>query len=307
MGFNASRYCYSDTDLPMINYNKIAPELLLEIRKKHLRSTVKQTIHARQVNVWKEIAVGDYSFAPAIYHYDTVNVSINDLTYRIANTRKINPYSVAFNMQQGKHLIKTSVTADLSLTLKKKDKSIDFRFFGGKMIDSTGDGNHYLYASGVHGAHDYMYDHVFLGRSETDGFLSHQFAETEGNMKVYTPLGRSHEWLASLNIKCPMPGKIPFKLFADVCFIPDTIALNESVLWDAGIYIPLVKNMIEVYIPVLVSRDIKDVFYLNNPDLKDQTPDKNDPDKFLRIARMIRFTFNINRMNPFEMVRNLDI
>ena len=104
-----------------------------------------------------------------------------------------------------------------------------------------------------------------------------------------------------------MPGKFPVKLFADLSFVPATTALGNTMLNDAGIYIPLIKDVIEVYCPIFVSRVIKDVFYLNNPDLKTPTPDKNDPDKFRRMARMIRFTFNIKRLNPFEMVRNLSL
>lgn len=305
LGVNAERYCYLDesypTSLPNLNYNKIAPELFLEIRKKHLRSSVKQTIRIRNVNIIKETVEGDYSFSPPIYSYDVLNISINDITYKIDNSRKINPCNVSLNIQQEKTFTKASVTGNYSVTLKKKNKSIDLRGFAG-FFNSSGsgtyfDGNYRLYTSGGTGAKDYLYDNVFLGRSEYDGFLSHQFTETEGAMKVYTPLGRSADWLTSINIKCPLPGKMPIKLFADFVMIPETVALNQSVLYDAGIYIPLVPNYVEVYFPLLMSKDITDVFKLNNPSV----------DGFQMYMQMARFTFNIHNLNPFEIVRNLSL
>jgi len=310
IGMNAERYCYSNYGLPKLNFNKITPDLTFEIKKKHFRSSIKQTINIRQVRVTKEITIGDISFSPPIYKYDSVSTAINDFTYKIDNSRKINPYSVALNIHGDGGFIKKSITTNYQVTFKKKKKTLDIRFFAGvfsNLADMT-NGNYFLHASGGTGVQDYLYDNVFFGRSETDGLLSHQFTETEGAMKVYTPLGRTEGWLTSLNLKCSLPGKIPFKFFADFNMIPPDVILNQTMLYDAGVYIPLVKNIIEVYVPLLMSQDIKDVFYLNNADLV-APPNGDDPDKyrFKRTARMIRFTFNIHKLNPFDIVRNLSL
>lgn len=312
-GINAERYCYGTTFLPNTNFNKLAPELALEIKKKHLNNPIKQTIRIRQVNILKETAVGDYGFAPVVYHYDTLNIAINDLTYRLENLRKIHPYNIAANIQVDNYYLKTTLEANYRLTLKGNNKAVDFRGYLGHVAFPFGgssnyfDGNWLVSASGGTGSQDYLYDHVFLGRSERDGLLSRQFTETDGAMKVYTPLGRSSDWLVAFNVKTPMPGKIPFKLFADLNFFPPGAARKETMLYDAGIYFSLIKDVVDVYCPIFVSRDIKDVFYLNNTDLKAPTADKNDPDKFRRMARMIRFTFNIQKLNPFQLVRNLSL
>lgn len=303
----AERFCYSTDLLPNLNYNKVTPELILELKKKHLNSPVKQTIWMRSVNILKEIPTGDYSSTPVDYHYDTANIMINDITYKIDIPRKINPFSFVVNAQQIDDFVKTSLTANYTLTFRKHKKGLDLRMFAGKAFGTTDNGNYFLNMSGATGEQDYIYDYVFLGRSEKDGFLSHQFAETGGNMKVYTPIGRSDDWLVSFNAKTTLPGNLPVKIFGDVSFIPENAALNELILFDLGINIPIIKDVVEVYFPILVSKDIKSVFYLNNPDLKQPTVDKNDPDKFRRMSRMIRFTFNIHKLNPFELVRNLSL
>ncbi|MBI4930039.1 MAG: M1 family metallopeptidase [Bacteroidetes bacterium] len=310
-GVNAERYCYSNYDLPNLNFNKITPDFTFEIKKKHLNSSVKQMINIRQVNVTKEIAVGDYSFKPPVYRYDSVSAAINDFTYTIDNSRKINPYSVALDVQQGEGFVKNSVTANYKVTFKKKKKGLDIRFFGGEFIDKSinGNGDYRFRMSGFSPKgieeHDYMYDNVFLGRRENTGFLSQQFSESDGAIKTYTAYGQTYDWIAALNLKCSLPGKIPFKLFADFA----SVANQPQIFYDAGIYISLVPNIIDVYIPLLMSKDIKSEFYTNpdNSDLKNPTPDNLDPDAFKRTMRMIRFTFNIHKLNPFEMVRNLSL
>lgn len=313
LGVTAQRYCYGTDMLPNTNFNKVAPELLLEIRKRRLNSPIRQTVNLRQVNILKEVAIGNYGFVPVVYHYDTVNIAVNDIVYKLDNTRKINPYNVDANIQFDNYFLKTTLTSNYRITMKGKGKFIDLRGYLGHVAfpfsDQTNyfDGNWYLHASGGTGIQDYLYDDVFPGRSERDGTLSHQFTETDGAMKVYTPIGRSSDWLVAFNVKTPMPGKFPLKLFGDISFMPVGAALHQTMIFDAGIYFPLVKDMIEIYCPIFVSRDIKDVFYLNNQDLKSQTPDKNDPDKWKRMARMIRFTFNIQKLNPFELVRNLSL
>ncbi|MBI4946220.1 MAG: M1 family metallopeptidase [Bacteroidetes bacterium] len=307
-GVNAEIYCYSNDPLQNLDFNKITPELTLEIKKKHLRSTLKQTIAIRQLNIMKDVAAYDSTYVSS-FQYDTARVVINDFTYLLDNSRKINPYNVALNVQQGENFVRSSITANYQVTFKENKKVLDVRFFAGEFVDNKNlaDGNLFFNASGATGSHDYMYDNVFLGRSERSGFLSHQFAETEGNMKVYTPLGRSNTWLASLNLKCPMPGKIRFKLFADISVIPKDAALKQTTLYDAGIYLPIIKGYVEVYFPLLMSKDIRDVFYANNTDLKNPTPNNPDPDMVKRLTRMIRFTFNIHKLNPFELVRNISL
>lgn len=307
LGIDASRYSFDNSELPNVNFNKLAPQVEIEFRKKHPRRALKHSIRLRQVCMWKEFAVRDMNLVTPTYSYDTTNININDFTYLISNKRKIDPYTVSLNFQGGEGMMKTSLTATYEMTLKKKKQGIALRFFAGKMLETSNDGNYFLHSSGSNGQHDYFMDGVFLGRSEREGFFSHQFMETEGNLKAYTILGRSDDWMVALNFNAPMPGKIPFRLFADFVMVPSAPGLDQNLLWDAGLHFTLVRNIVDVYVPILVSKDIKSNFYLNNSDLDTPTSDKTDPEKWTRIWRMVRFTFNLQRANPFKLIRELDI
>lgn len=314
-GVSGKRYSYSNEPLEQLNFYKVQPELMLELRKKRLNSSIRQIIQTRHVNITKEVAVGDFSFSPPLLHYDSNYVSINDFTYVFGNNRKINPYSISLNIQQEISFVKSSLTANYHVTFRKRKKGLNIRLFIGKFLDNEflSDGNYYFHSSGRMGSHDYLYDYTFLGRNEGNGFFSRQFADMEGNMKVYTPLGRTRDWMGALNLDLTLPGKLPVSLYSDVVtFSKDSLStigqFKQYTLFNAGLHIALVKNIIDVYVPLLMSKDIKNTFYINNSDLVPlgQTT-YSDPNPLKRTMRMIRFTFNIHNLNPFDIVRNLDL
>lgn len=64
---------------------------------------------------------------------------------------------------------------------------------------------------------------------------------------------------------------------------------TPEMLYSLGVGVPLIKDIIEVYFPVLNSKNITDVQKLNNS---------------TRYLDQIRFTFYLNRANPFEVIKN---
>lgn len=315
LGITGKRYSYSNDPLERLNFYKIQPEVIFELKKKHLRNPVKQTIRIRQANITREVAVKQTDLVTPVFHYDSAYAAINDFTYTWANSRKIHPFNISVNVQQGQEFVKSSVTANYHISFRKRKKGLDIRLFAGKFLGNNdlSDGSYYFFSSGRMGTHDYMYDYTFPGRSETDGFFSRQFADLEGNMKVYTPIGRTRDWLGALNFDLTLPGKIPFSLYADfVAFAKDSMTtvgmFDRYTLFNAGLHFGVVKNIVDVYVPLLMSKDIKNTFYMNNSDLvpAGQSTD-SDPSPFKRTMRMIRFTFNIHTLNPFELVKNLDL
>ena len=76
-----------------------------------------------------------------------------------------------------------------------------------------------------------------------------------------SPLGRSDNWLAAINIKTDLPLKnLPIRLFADAATFADAGKLNPSgnkVLFDAGLELYFF-DIINIYIPVIMSKDFND-------------------------------------------------
>ncbi|MEI8136359.1 MAG: hypothetical protein WCH21_03430, partial [Bacteroidota bacterium] len=167
---------------------------------------------------------------------------------------------------------------------------IDVRLFAGTFLSgSFSEKSYYAFrASGYNGYQDYLFESNFIGRNEYSGFGFSQFSEKDGAMKVWTPLGQTPNWLISVNLKSPKIFILPLKVFADV-IVCDGRALNkEPFLWDAGLNITVIKDIVEVYIPVIYSDDVKKMLELNN------------------VTRLntIRFTFNIHKLVPKNLIKD---
>jgi hypothetical protein len=136
---------------------------------------------------------------------------------------------------------------------------------------------------------DYLYDDIYLGRSEGEGILSQQTYLRDGGFKVINP-GQSDKWLASLNLAADFPGKIPMSFFADAGTYKNAKDISgEAIMYEGGICLSLIKNVAEVYFPLFKSSAIKQALETNDVKYKDQ----------------IRFMINFKLLNPFRLRDNL--
>jgi hypothetical protein len=302
LGVTATRYAYSNVPFDM-HFNKLAPELNLEFKKKKARSPYSHSIRLRTILINKD----DYRYKITLdsnsYSYTTEKKTTaenyGDLTYRFAKNDPIKPYDVRLNIQSGGNvsassIFKASLTANYSFKFKNKNKSFDIRFFGGSFIgtNTSAAGPYRFRMSGWRGYQDYLYDHIYLGRTETEGILANQFVENDGGFKFYSPVGQSGKWLTALNFKSSLGNmKIPLNLYADIGTCGEDGIVSDNVLYDAGVCLSLSKNIFEIYFPVLICNDFQAYKEANG----------------LEYYETIRFTLNINLINPFNLVRNFSL
>ncbi len=279
----------TDPSFFAFNYYKVEPFLKFELKKKDPRSRITQNITVRSVLTYVEKDETYNTVFTEIQQspYKTIAMNyVNELAYNFENERAINPFGFNLKLQQNNDFSKINLTANYSITFKEK-RSIDFRLFAGSFISGKNRGLYRYRASGYTGYQDYMYDYNMLGRSEYQGLPFSQFAEEDGAMKVWTPLGQSDTWLVALNIKSPKFFKIPVKLFADVVTCDATALLQEKILYTAGFEICVWKDIFEVYIPLIYNKEIKNTLILNGKTTFFET---------------IRFTFNLNKISVRELL-----
>lgn len=272
------------------NYFKAEPFLNMELKKKNPRSPITQNFVLRSVltyvqtdqtynTVFTEIQQSPYKVVKMNY--------VNELAYVFENNRTINPFGFNMEVQQNDDFSKLNLTANYSFTFKDKH-SLDFRLFAGTFLSGKNRGPYRYRASGYNGYQDYNYDYNFIGRNEFNGLGALQFAEEDGAMKVWTPLGQSDTWMAALNIKSPKFFKLPVKFFADIVTCDGTALLKEKVLYCAGFEICIWKDIFEIYVPLVYNKDITNTLKLNNKATFFET---------------IRFTFNLNKISPRDMIK----
>lgn len=265
-------------------YYKAEPFLRFEVKKKDPRSTINQYIHLRSVNVLYE---KDLTYSTIFTNVQNSpykklsNYYVNEVSYLLHNTRVINPYSIHLNFQQNEDFGKVALTAKYEFTTKNKS-AFEIRLFGGTFVYGNNKGPYRFRASGWNGYQDYLYDYNFVGRNEYNGLGFAQFADVDGAMKTWTPLGQSDTWMAALNLKSPKFYKLPVKLFADAVICDATFLNKDQVLYDFGVDICILKDIVEIYVPLAYSKDIKDTFVLNGK---------------TSFLETVRFTLNINKLN----------
>ncbi len=302
LGVTATRYLYSN-ESPNRNFNKIAPELTIEFKKSFARSKVKNSISYRNIAVFDfNNHVFDMTTSTSTSPSTEVLHRYNDIKWQLTKKDVVQPFNLLLNFQEGgqrerysgiaiDEMSKVSLTTDYSYKFKEKNKSFDLRFFAGTFIgtDAVDAAPYRFRLSGKRGDQDYLYDNIFLGRSETSGVLASQFTETDGGFKFYSTVGQTAQWLTALNVKSSLGNlKLPLKLYADVGTAANDGLLKQRLLYNAGVCISF-SNIFEIYFPLLLSTDLQNYKDVNN----------------LKYAETIRFTLNLNLINPFDLVKSI--
>ena len=112
--------------------------------------------------------------------------------------------------------------------------------------------------------------------------LSQQFVRNDGGFTTYTFLGQTNNWITTLNLTSSLPTKIPINIYANIGTYDNIKNYNKSnqFIYEAGIEIPFFNNIFVIYVPVLMSEDLKET----NDFITDNYWQK------------IRFTLNLNKL-----------
>ncbi len=304
LGITGARYAYSKQPFDM-NFNKIAPEVTIEFKKIRWNSKLHSTLRYRNINIISDRYSSSYTGPEFIYSKTQTKHRYNDITYELSGHDAVQPFTICINAQEGgqrnynsglviDEMVKLSLTAYYKYKFKQKNKGIDVRLFAGAFIGTTPlDAAPYRFRlSGQRGYQDYLYDHIYLGRTETDGVLASQFTETDGVFKFYSPVGQTGKWLTALNIKSSLGNlKLPVKLYADIGTTADDGLSSEKLLYNAGACLSFSDKIFEVYFPLLLCKDFQD--YKSAADLN--------------YMETVRFTLNLNLLNPFGLIKSIDL
>lgn len=251
-------------------YLKIAPSLHFTFREKDPHSSVTRVLSLKAFHIREQ------SF---LFHQDTVDLLYKpgltaetqlygQVKYSHENQRTFNPFRYQAEIHGGKSFLKMQVEGNLRIDYHAPKKSFYVRAYAGKLWTYGRDFSvsRYYLNSTFTGINDYLYEDTYIGRTEQDGLGAKQVSIREGGLKMPTPyyanpLGRSDNWLASVNLKTDLPlGKLPLRLYLDVSSFADAAKLNPSgnkILYSGGVELHL-ADVLHIYIPLVMSKDYQD-------------------------------------------------
>ncbi|MCK5821961.1 MAG: M1 family metallopeptidase [Bacteroidales bacterium] len=227
------------------------------------------------------------------------NIKVYNLKYNRTHTGPNNPYSLNINLQAGDGFVKSSVSAKYRITYQYKN-GLDMRLFAGTFLYKKADVSpmYNFILSGSRGMDDYTFDEYFFNRGAAPytGFLSHQFIPNDGAFATYAPTGQTNKWIVAMNLSSSLPIKknIPIKGFVNIAALGESIAVPGypdmgTFQWEAGVKLSLGNDMFEVFLPLIMSNDLKEI---------------NDQMTNSYIER-VRFSIKLNGLNPFVLARSL--
>ena len=268
-------------------FSKIVPSLKYVFANKNPRSSITKFIQ------WKTFLISEQGL---LFTRDTVNQVdvityptatryVNQLQFVIENNRVLYPYKGALQVEQGEGFARIAFTGNYFFNYAKGG-GMDLRLFAGKFfylgdktfIKQFETDRYQLNMTGPKGNEDYTYSNYFIGRSEFDKFSSQQIMIRDGGFKVRTDylsnkIGKSDDWLAAANFTTTIPNainplavlpfKLPIKAFFDIGTYADAWKKNAPTgrfIYDAGLQLSLFKNVLNIYVPILYSKEYKDYF-----------------------------------------------
>lgn len=287
--FNYSYYEKAETDsaevsaTEFIDYTKIENKIQFDVRRKNLRTSPLQTITLRNILINEEDEIFVQETTPADFEM------YNEIKYDIQKKRILFPWSANATVLLGDGFTRMSAEGNFLVNYPKSKNGIDIRLFAGYMTNGAEHDRQQWSVEGADGYSDFLYDEIFFGRNVYDGIYDNQIMRRDGFLKVNAPadVAYSSDMLFAANFNFEIP-YIPAALFFDYVYNPTAHESSQINMYDAGVSLRLIKNIFEIYFPVLMSDFIKEGYPAETT-----------------YAQKIKFMLNLNALNPFEALRKL--
>jgi len=285
---NGEQYSYisgGNSKYAMVQYNRIKPAISFKFKNPRARSKVENllTFSHHQLTFTNKPIDKNFegtSGSLSVTSFPSEDYYINKLRWSHYNNKTIHPYGIAIDFEQGKHFIKANLEIDFELSYKWENKGLDIQFFAGRFIFNDYPNVNSRFAYSLDGNTDYLYDHVILGRQETEGVLGAQLVSNDGGFRNFVNMGPAQTWLTSINLQTALWKGVPLAFYVDVGW---TSYDPTQTIYGMGATIVVVKNLFEVYLPFYTSTGAIHSAYERN----------------------IRFMLNLTEINPFKLLNNI--
>jgi hypothetical protein len=138
---------------------------------------------------------------------------------------------------------------------------------------------------------DFMYDEWLGGRNAVDGLFAHQVFIKDAGLKTLSTIGISDQWMIGGGMSVALPIKW-IHFYMDAALYPSSISTQTELSYSGGAAIVLWKDIFEIYIPFLESKDIRESLSYEVRDLW---------------YERVSFQLNFKLVNPLNVVDHLQL
>ncbi len=277
-------------------FYKLAPKLEVTFGKKEATSNVTQKAQYRYVKIWQDNGRG-LDVETLEFERTQRDYEVHELRYELEKKDALSPLNTSATLHQGKGFTKVFAHFNQRISYSKPKKGLSIHAFGGYFINyDTPDANARFLISGTNGfgifQKDYLYDELMFGRNDTEGIFANQLSFRDADLKTISNIGASNEWMFGGGARTTLPGLLPLDVYADAVLSPDAFEDKVNFNYSAGIAIPVVRDIFEIYFPIFESTSITE-----------SSVYQDKPGFFQRTS----FRINFSKLNPIELIDGIDL
>lgn len=275
-------------------YDKVSPYIHFDLKRDPLSKPWQHRISLRGVylNNGARYRIADGTMATTSdERYYT------EIQYRAEDKSKLHRSLILPTVTHERDFLRASLELRQAFALNDRNDEIRFRAFVGTFLWKRDDRlfNRLHRWSLTWGTEDMLYDHAYFERNARDRFTSRQYNTQQGAFKTPFLQGGSDTWIGALNMEIDVPVGLPLALFGSVGMVPvtritpDGRSTSAATYYEAGIGLTAVRDVLEIWFPLVVSERIA------------------DEEKYLdrTIGDRIRFIFALDKLDPTKALRNL--
>jgi hypothetical protein len=270
------------------NFTKLVPYIRVDFKPSGPRSSIRKWMDFKTYLITED-NFGHFAVSSkdSLIHPNSVGSSfryLNQLSFNLEDGRTLYPYDLRVEFQQSELFYRINLHANYFLNYPGGG-GMRVRFFAAKFgvwneNRSTLVSRYEPKLLGLDGAEDYLYQDYFIGRSASyaientsvpnGGLAAQQIMNRDGGLKLriddYDYLqGKSGNWVTALNFNTTLPAKLfpfslPVRIFFDFGTYAEAWETNPPTsrfLYVGGIQLSLLKNLLNIYAPLIYSSDFK--------------------------------------------------
>lgn len=275
------------------SYQRLVPSLALDLRSRP--NAVQHNIKYRSILMWNSAKRTDET---DLIQSSGLAVTLNpfhELSFTSEQTKGIFPFSIQVtSLSHLRYFSRLSVDARWSAIYDKRKHRVTLRGFAGMFLNKA---QYMPSAMGWRmywGSSDLLHDNLFIDRQAPGRNTAQQMAKVQGGFKTPTSYGTSDSWIAALNLEADLPFRIPLSVFASYGAAPYTIVAQQGQrtdwkgYWEAGFGVRLVRDVVEMWIPLVYSKEIRD---------------EVEGFRGFDFGERIRFVLALEKMDPTQLLR----
>jgi len=260
LGFAASLW---NVDAVEQWYQRVVPSIQFDLRSKP--GAVQTDVRYRGVLLWKH-EQGDVVQDNMTHNVDAVQEDVfHEVSLHHEQANGLFPFDLRLTSLNHAAFNRLALDATWSAIYDKRKHRVTLRGFGGYFLDKRpGQMTSTMGWRMYWGSSDLLYDNLFIDRQYPGRNTAQQMVKTQGGFKTPTAYGTSDTWIAALNLEADFPFRLPLSVFASYGAAPYTIVDQDGKrtdwqgYWEAGIGVKLVRDVVELWIPLAYSKEVKD-------------------------------------------------